>query len=223
MWLWHAVVRPDYGPDYFDDHGSPFLKKQMVLTQQLLIANFVASIGWSLLMLACMGSTSYCSSSVRNFLRHQGWLTDFSRWTLPEANLEETDAAINVANNRSHVKTNDLRLGRACSFVLVLLKLQMLFICLVLGNIWPSRLSQTVIFALVATCNFGLGYCAFGVSFEGNVFLLASVAVATWIVADVPGSSLQQFYPNLKSVSPLLHCLPQRICFHHCRLIVSCS
>ena len=213
MWLWHAVVHPDYGPDYFDDHGSAFLKKQMVLTQQLLSANFVASIGWSLLMLACMGNTSVCSKSVQNFMRHQGWLTDPSGWDLPEATLEANDAGTDVAKNRNHVKTHDLRLGRVCSFVLVLLKLQMLSICLVLGNIWPSRLGQTVIFALVATCNFGLGYCAFGVSFEGNCFLLASVAVATWIVADVPGGSLQQFYPNLKSVSPLPHCLPQRSLF----------
>jgi len=53
-------------------------------------------------------------------------------------------------------------------------------------QVWPSRSNQTVIFALVSLCNYGLGFCGLGVSFVGNTFLLVCVWTASWVVCYMP-------------------------------------
>jgi len=84
----------------------------------------------------------------------------------------------------------------------VLLKLQFMCLCMIVGLVWPSRRNQSVVFGLFSMCNFGLSYCSFGVSFEGNCFLLVTVTVATWMVTYFPDAASQTLTdPQMNALS----------------------
>ena len=70
-------------------------------------------------------------------LNIQGLLTEPDRWALPEAASE----AMDVVEKHKRARIVSQRAVRACSWMLVLLKLQLMCICMVVGLAWPRCVS----------------------------------------------------------------------------------
>jgi len=209
MWLRQVVVSPDHGSDYFNDHGNGYLKEQMKMTQQLLMANLVSSIVFGLLILTMIGSMRACATLVHGMMRKMRCLAlsscclglssckmdSFAQAVRStDGSTEEdkpSDSAATSSLQQEDANNISPRVMRVCAFIFVLLKVQLLVMCMVVGLLWPSRRAQTVIFGLASMCNFGLSYCTFGLSFWANGLLLVLGAVATWLAAYLPYGTLQ--------------------------------
>jgi len=140
------VVDPDYGGDYFSSHGDAYLQKQMVLTQQLLMGNFVTSTALASLMLAMLrpsisgSSIHYLAATLqRGAIAQLRRFLSCCRSTSASSPLLEEKREGEGTPEVKH-GTRDARIPRhivrGCSMLFVLLKVQMLCVCIAVGEVW---------------------------------------------------------------------------------------
>ena len=171
VWLWQVVVNPDYD-SYFSHYENAQLKTGMIITQVLLVIQFVVALGFSCVILFLLGYFQTWAHALQRFR--------FLRNCLPvksdHGRLDQqtrTNDPVHLFGSLLSSPLHPQHTIRIFEGIFILLKITTLFTGLYLSTIWPSRRSQLIFISLIGQAkNFGFGLCGFGLSFEGNTLLV---------------------------------------------------
>ena len=175
-WQWSVVTWPDHGT-IFHHYGNLELNWRMDTAQMMLMVQFIFASASLVFFLA--GNISWAIDILRGVLIHYKWISDPEQWTLND----ELSARHVMKEPRGALSWQTIRM---CELLYALLKIINVGISLGLAFVWPSRLSQGVVFSLYSMGGYGISHTIFGVSFVINLVMAVVSLPVIFLATSLP-------------------------------------